>query len=70
MKTTLLAIILSISILACSEDEKECIEKLDPACGCTQEHEPVCGCNGKTYGNACMAACANITDYEEGECLN
>ncbi|WP_420581799.1 Kazal-type serine protease inhibitor family protein [Reichenbachiella sp.] len=70
MKTRLLFLMLSISIFACSEGEKECIEKIDPACGCTEEYVPVCGCNGKTYGNACMATCANITEYEEGECPN
>lgn len=70
MKIHLLISIACLMAFACSDDEKECIEKLDPACGCTLEYDPVCGCNGVTYPNACAAECSNITDYEKGECLN
>lgn len=48
--------------------ECSCVENPNPSCVCDMSYEPVCGCNGKTYGNACEAECAGITDYEEGEC--
>jgi hypothetical protein len=30
--------------------------------------KPVCGCNGKTYGNACLAASAGVNVASEGAC--
>jgi len=46
---------------ACKENPKE-------DCVCTMEYNPVCGCNNKTYGNACAAECAGITEYTKGPC--
>jgi hypothetical protein len=48
--------------------EDSCVEKLQPACACTKQYDPVCGCNGVSYGNACMAECAGISDYSTGAC--
>ena len=31
--------------------------------------EPVCGCDGVTYSNSAEAACNNIFEYTEGDCL-
>jgi len=37
-------------------------------CVCSREYRPVCGVNGNTYGNACMARCANIRVKFKGKC--
>ncbi|TXD36596.1 hypothetical protein FRC98_12220 [Lujinxingia vulgaris] len=43
--------------------------KTPPAdCICPMHYMPVCGEDGATYGNACQAACVDVSVAHEGEC--
>lgn len=62
-------IISTFLLLTIACNKNKCIENQDASCICTFEYAPVCGCNDKTYSNSCMAECAGIEDYKNGECL-
>ena len=67
-------LVLSLSLfcflmISCNDDDASfCVEDIQEDCFCTFEYNPVCGCNDVTYGNACGAECAGITDYTLGAC--
>lgn len=67
IKTLTLVLISLTCLIAC---KKECTTTTPkPNCACTKEYKPVCGCNQQTYSNDCMAECAGVLNYTEGECL-
>jgi len=37
-------------------------------CVCAEIYQPVCGIDGRTYGNACSAGCADMPVNHPGEC--
>ena len=64
----ILAFWLTIGAGCRKEIDPDCIEKSYDGRACTFIYQPVCGCNGKTYGNACIAASVGISIVKQGEC--
>lgn len=64
---------ISILFIACTEDNKLCIDKsvVDNSLQCDTIYQPVCGCNNETYYNACEAEYMNgIKQWTNGQCAH
>ena len=69
IKQLTLFLLIGMAYWGCNNQEG-CIDesKISDASICTEEAQPVCGCDGFTYGNACKADKAGVTEWTEGEC--
>ncbi len=54
--------------VAADGKDNNCDGQIDE-CICTADFAPVCGSDGNSYSNACMAECAGIMTYTDGECI-
>ena len=52
----------------CYKDIVDVIENDECTATCTKDREPVCGVDGKTYGNLCVAMCADVRVVQKGNC--
>jgi len=68
VRLMILGLFLSFGLSCNKEEVAGCLENPKADCACILIYEPVCGCNGITYGNACSAQCAGITEFTSGEC--
>jgi heat shock protein HslJ len=68
MNKIFIALLAAFTFASCTKSA-DCTATPNEDCVCITLYDPVCGCNNVTYGNACEAGCAGISDVTEGRCI-
>lgn len=67
MNKLFIALLATFTFASCTKNA-DCTATPNDDCVCITLYDPVCGCNNVTYGNACEAGCAGISDVTQGRC--
>lgn len=68
MNKLFIALLATFTFTSCTKSA-DCTAIPNEDCVCITLYDPVCGCNNVTYGNACEAGCAGISDVTQGRCI-
>jgi hypothetical protein len=67
-KIVFAALAFTLCQATCQKTSTDCKGEAKKDCMCTMEYRPVCGCDGVVYSNPCLAQCAGVKKWTEGDC--